>query len=110
MSSFLLDQFGIDVSSHNLFAFLTRICVFLDCSVHFLNVMVSIPRVGKVHAHQHDALMVDRDRCCNGPFADVFSVIDSFSPFLVEWNSKPVFLLIFSCSYEDVPLMRLPNF
>ena len=29
------------------------------------------------------SLMVDCDRCCNGWFADVFCITDSFSPFLV---------------------------
>ena len=57
-------QFDIEISSHNLYALLTG---------------------AKIHAHQHDALMVDRYLCCFGPFADVlFSVIDSFSPFLVK--------------------------
>ena len=77
-------HFGVEVSSHKLYALLTGIRVPLDFSEHFPNVMVSIPRVVKVHAHQPDAMTVDHERCCNGPFVDVFSVIDSFSPFLVQ--------------------------
>ena len=67
-------HFGVEVSSHNLYALFTGIRLLLDCSVHFLNVMVSVLRVEKVHAHQLDAIMVDHDRWCNGPFVDVFSV------------------------------------
>ena len=92
-------QFGIERSR-----------VLLDCSVHFLNVMVSIHRVGKVHTHQLDAMMVDRDRRRNGPFVDVLSVIDSFSSFLVQQKSNSVFVVICSCSHENVFLVCLPNF
>ena len=77
-------QFGVEISSHNLWALVTGIRVLLDCPVHFLNVMVSIHRAEKVHAHQLDAMMVDHDLCCNVPCVDVFSAIDSLSPFLVQ--------------------------
>ena len=99
-------QFGVEVSSHNVYAFLTGIRVLLDCSAHFLDAMVGIRRVVKVHAQKLDAMVVDRDRCSNGPLVDVFSVDDSFSPFLVQQNSNPVFVLMSSCSHVDVLLMR----
>ena len=57
----------------NLCALLTGIRVLLDCSVHFFNVMIGIHRVVKVHAHQLDAMKVDRDRDSDSPFIDVFS-------------------------------------
>ena len=82
----------------------------LDCSVHFLNVMVSIPRAVKVPAHQLDAMMVDHDRCCGGPFVDVLSVIDSFCASSCSVGFQTLFVLVSSCSHEDVILMRLPNF
>ena len=62
-------QFGVEISSHNLYPSLTGIRVLLDCSV-----LVGIHRVEEVHRHQLDAMVVDRDRRSNGPFVDVFSV------------------------------------
>ena len=44
-------QFGVEVSSHNLYALLSGIRVLPECYLHFLYVMVSIPRVVKVHTH-----------------------------------------------------------
>ena len=75
-------QFGTAVSSHNLNALLAGIRVLLNCLVRFFSIWWSAsPEWEKYHAHQHDALMVDCDRCFNDPFADVFSVSKSFSPF-----------------------------
>ena len=40
--------------------------VLLNCSVHFLDVVVRISRVEKVNAHQFDVLVVYHDRCSDG--------------------------------------------
>ena len=48
------------------------------------------------------ALMVDHDHFCSGPFADVFSVDDSLTPFLVQQNSNSVFVDVFSCISNNI--------
>ena len=63
-------QFSVEVSSNNLNTLFAGIRVLLKCSVDFFDVMVGIPGVVKVYAHQLDALMVDQHRRCDGPFAD----------------------------------------
>ena len=45
----------------------------------FLDLIVRIPRVGEIHTHQFDALVVDHDCGGDGPFVDVFIVYNSFS-------------------------------
>ena len=69
-------------------------CTFFQCDDRH------IPS-GEVYAHQLDALMVDHDHCCDGPFDDVFSIGDSLTPFLVQQNFNPVFVLVFSCSHAS---------
>ena len=69
-------------------------CVLLDRVVHFLDVMVRIPRVGEVHTHLFDALAVDHDCGGDGPFVDVFSVNNSLPPLLVQHDSNVVFVVI----------------
>ena len=54
--------------------------VLLDRSVHFLDVVVRISRVGEVHTHQFDALAVDQDCGGDGTFVDVFSANYSLLP------------------------------
>ena len=103
-------QFSIEVSSNILFSLFAGIRLLLTCSVHFLNVTVGIPRVGKVFAHQLDILMVDHNRRCDGPFVDVFSIGDFLSPFLVQHNSNSVFVVVFSCTHEHVFVMCLQKF
>ena len=62
-------KLSIEVSPDNLNV-IPVFRVFLDCSVDSLDVMIRIPRVVKVHAHQHDTLMIHNNRCCHGPFTE----------------------------------------
>ena len=61
--------------------------MFLDRSVHFIDLMVRISRVGEVHAHQHNNLTVDCNLCCNDTFADVFCPL--FSVFKDTGDDAP---------------------
>ena len=72
-SSVSWPQLNIEVSSNNRYVFL-QIVVFLDCSVHFFNVVVRVFRVVEVNTHQSDALVVYHDRDNDGPFVDVFGI------------------------------------
>ena len=59
--------------------------MFLDCSVNFFDVVVGIPRVENVHAHQLDALLVDQSRRCDdGSLVDVLCVNDILLLLLVQ--------------------------
>ena len=109
-NSFSWSQFGVEICSHNLYALLAEIRVLLDCLARFFPCDGQQTRVVKVHAPQLDATVVDRNGCSCGPFVDVITVDDSFSQFLVQQISYPVFVLIFSTSRVDVLLMRFPNF
>ena len=101
---------AFEVTSNNLYVSFAICCVFLDRFVHFLDVMVRIHRVGEVHTHQFDALAVDHDCGGDGPFDDVFSVNNSLPPLLVQHNSNAVFVVVSSCSHENVFMMCLPDF
>ena len=79
-------------ASKNLFSLLAGIRVLLNCFVHFFNVMVGIPRVGKENPHQLDTLMFDHNRCCDGSFADVFNIDDISSHFLFSIIPTPCLL------------------
>ena len=82
----------------------------LDRFVHFLDVVVRIARVGEVHTHQSDALVVYHDCGGDGPFVDIFSINNSLPPLLVQHDSNTVFVVICSCSHEYVFVMCLPDF
>ena len=74
-------QLSIEVSTNDWYAVSVVCRVLLNCSVHFFDFLVRTSRVGEVHTHQFDALVVDHDRCNDGPFVDVFG-IDHFWPSL----------------------------
>ena len=61
--------------------------------------VVCISRVGAVHAHQFDALVVDHDCGGDGTFVDVFSDNDYLPPLLVQHDSNAVFVVISSCTH-----------
>ena len=82
--------------------------VFLDRFVHFLDIMVRISRVGEVHTHQFDALVVDHDCGGDDTFVDVFSVNYSLPPLLVQHDTNAVFVVVSSCTHEYVFVMCLP--
>ena len=65
------------------------------------DVVVRISRVGEVHTHQFDALVVIHDCCSDGPLVDVLH--------LVQHNANSVFV-VFSCSHENVCLVCLTKF
>ena len=73
-------QLSIEVSSNDGYAFIAISHVFLDRFVHFLYVMVRIPRVVEVHTHQFDVLSVNHDRGSDGTFVDVFGLDNSLIP------------------------------
>ena len=77
-------QFGIEVSTNYGYVSFAIFSVLLDCSVHFLDVVVRIPRVEEVYTHQFDALGVDQDCGGDGTFVDVFSVNYSLLSLLVQ--------------------------
>ena len=76
--------------------------VFLNCSAHFFDVVVRISRVGEVHTHQFDALVVYHDRCIDDPFVDLLGVDDFLSPLLVQHDANSVFVVVLSCFHECV--------
>ena len=88
-------QFCIEVFFNNGYVSFAICYVLLDRLVHFLDVMVRIPRVGEVHTHQFDALAVDHDCGGDGPFVDLFSVNDSVPPLVVQHDSNAVFVVDF---------------
>ena len=94
-------QFSIEVSSKNRYVFCAVCRVLLDRSVHFSNVVVRISRVGEVHTHQFDALVVYRDRGSEGPFIDVFSINKFVPPLPVQHNSNTVFVIIFFKNLQE---------
>ena len=67
-------QFGIEVSTNYGYESFAIFSVFLDRSVHFLDVVVRISRVGEVHTHQFDALAVYHDRGGDGLHSLMYSV------------------------------------
>ena len=97
-----MSQLSIEVSSNDGYVFIAIRHVFLDRFVHFLNVMVRIPRV----EDQFDALAVDHDCGGDGTFVDVFSVNYYLLPLLVQQDTNAVF----SCTHENVFMMGLPYF
>ena len=103
-------QSCIEVSSNNGYVSFAMCSVFLDRLVHFLDVMVRMSRVREVHTHQFDALAVYHDRGGDGPFVDVLGVNNSLPPLLVQHTSNAVFVVVFSCSHENVFVICLPDF
>ena len=57
--------------------------------------VVRISRVGEVHTHQCDVLVVYHDRGSGGSFVDVIGIDKFLPPILVEHNSNAVFVVIF---------------
>ena len=101
-------QLSIKVSSNNKNAILAG-SVFLDCSVHFVDVVVRVSRVGEVHTHQFDTLVVHHDCRSDGPFADVLGVDDFCHHVLFNIVPTPCLL-----SYSHAPMNKCfgvsPNF
>ena len=104
-----LRAFSVEVSSNNRYESCAVCRVLLNCSVHFVDVVVRISRAGEVNAHQFDALVVYHDRCSVGPFVDVLRVDNFLSPLLVQHDSNSVFVVTFSCSHEYVFLTYLAS-
>ena len=67
---------------------LRRLNDFVDDIIHFSRLLVSTPAVWHVHAHQRDALPVDRDESSNDPFADALCPVYFFRHFLFRVIAK----------------------
>ena len=102
--------FRIEASTNCGYVSFAIFSVLLDRSVHFLDVVVRISRVGEVCTHQFDALAVYHDRGGDGTFIDVFSINNSLPPLLVQHDSNAVFVVVVSCSHENVFIMCVPHF
>ena len=98
-------QLSVKVSSNNRYAIFAVCRVRLNCSEHFLDVMVRISRVGDVNAHQFDPLVVYHGRCSDGPFVGVLGVDHFLPPHPVQHDSNSVFVVICPCSHECVFLV-----
>ena len=72
--------------------------------------MISISRVVKGRAHQHNILLVENDRCGDESFTDVLCFDYLLLPPFVQQNSNSMFDLKFSGFQEYVSFMSLPDF
>ena len=95
-------QLSMEVSSNDRYAISVVCGVFPACSVHFFDVVVRVSRVGEVHTHQFDALVVDHDCRSDGPFAYVLGVDDFLSTFRVQHNAN-------NCSMTNDQILH-PNY
>ena len=98
-------QFVIEVSTNYVCVSFAIFTVLLDRSVHLLDAVVRTCRVGEVYTHQFDALAVDQDRGGDCPFVDVFSISNSLPPLLARHSSNSLFVVVSSCTHENVFMM-----
>ena len=103
-------QFCIEISSNNGYVSFAICCVLLDRLVLFLDVMVRIPRVGKYTLISLMRWRLTTIVVVMARSLMYLSVHNSLPPLLVQHDSNAVFVVISSCTHENVFVMCLPYF